>query len=440
MELQHGTSNGIIAANVEALRATGLSDREARNKALMAAARDVMDFQDVEGISQREIDEKTGYVIIRNNPVIRAGVYQYKGSMISKDLPPNEIFNVYRPLEELTTEEFLRSMVGKPIIDEHEMLGGKYARSPEDRGVHGAILETVSVEGLDVRVPLSIFSRTLQRLIDSGKRGLSLGYNCRFEKSSGEFAGITYTYIQRDIRVNHLALVGQGRNGTEVLDENDVYDHFDLALDTGDNTMADETAGADDKKADKVAITLADIHAYLSENAPMWQELQTLMTPAAAAAGETAALDADTSKKDGDTDKAEDEDKDDKDDKKEDKAMDSAAVNSLLNGRLASERRTITKTIMSEVTQRNALAKDLEPHVGTFVFDSMDLADVAAYGNEKLQLGAAKGQELTAVKGFLAGLKKGSEKNVNFAMDSAFKPKPKADGLLGKRINGEKRA
>ncbi len=380
------------------------------------------------GESAREVDAN-GYVTIKDNPIIRAGVFQYKGSQLPGG-EPDVIYNVYRPLEELTTPEAMQSFVGLPIFDEHEMVGERYARGAEERGAHGSVLENIYASGMDILAPIRIFSRTLKGLIDAGKRGLSLGYNCVFEKSSGAFGGIAYNYIQRKIRGNHLALVTQGRNGTAVLDSHYALDHFDLALDTGENKMADDKT---EEKTEKAAMTLSEVHAFLTENAPMWQELQALM--GAKADGETAALDGDTKEKEGEQ-KAEDADEK-KEDKKEEKkeAMDSAAVNTAIESRLAAERKTITKSIMADVTARNTLAKSLEPHIGTFAFDHMDTAEVAAYGVEKLGIKSPKGSEAVAIQAYLAGLDKASSKTM-FAMDTASTPQPKADGALSKRLAG----
>ena len=425
--LQHGTSHEVIAANIEALLADGMDAKEARGAAYREAAREAMDFNDT---TAREFD-RNDYMLIKDNPIIRAGVFPYPGRVLP-GADPTRNYNVYRPIEELQKAETLASFAGLPIIDEHEMLGGKYARGAEERGVHGAILENLRIAGYDVLAPLRIFSRSLKRLIDSGKKGLSLGYNCRFEKIAGVFDGITYDYIQRDIRGNHLALVTQGRNGTAVLDEHDVLDHFDLALDTGEIKMADETKG-DEKKADakdeagetteKKEMTLAEVAAIVSEIVPVVAKInETLATLSVKKDDADMALDDDSKEKPGDT--AEDG---------KDKAMDSATVQKLVADGISSFEKSATKKIMGEVTKRNALAAELTPHVGTFVFDHMDINDVANYGAEKLGLKVDAGTAPVAVRAYLDGLKKGGEGKITYAMDSATVAKPKAGGLLANR-------
>lgn len=383
--------------------------------------------------SAREQDHN-GYLTIRDNPISRAGVFQYKGSQLP-DADPNKMYNVYRPLEELQDPETLKSFQGLPIVDDHEMLGDRYARGAEERGVHGSILETVRVAGLDVLANIRIFSRTLKSLLDAGKTGLSLGYNCTFKKISGVFEGIAYDYIQTNIRGNHLALVNQGRSGTVVLDQHQALDHFDLALDTQELNMADEDKKDDKEKKTDTAkdgegekeMSLSEVTSLMKKLVPQIEALTAAMKTEADP--ETAALDGDEKEKSGD------QAKDEKDDKKDDKAMDAAEIGALVDSRVNAATKTIMKNAMGQASKRDALVKDLTPHTGTFDASAMDEADVAVYANEKLSLGAPKGQELGAVKGFIAGMAKAGDKKIGFAMDSANLAKPKSGGLLATRLS-----
>lgn len=447
MPLQSGTSHKVISDNIAELVRSGYDTKQAAAIAYREAGKDAQDDDD-NADGSREIDGNNGYMTVRDNPIIRAGVFQYMGRSIP-GADPEKIYNVLRPIEELAKPETLKSFAGLPIIDEHEMVGDRYPRGPEERGVHGATMENIELKGLDVLAPLRIFSRSLRRLVDAGKKGLSLGYNCVWEKSSGVFDGTTYHYIQRNIRGDHLALVTQGRNGTEVLDQTDVFDHFDLALDIKELNMADENKeNKDDKKSDakdeegadkKAEMTLPDVVKFLKAHAPMWKEVQSLMSDADEEKSDEA-LDGDEKEEDGDQAEDEDEKKSDKkdkaeDEKKEGKAMDAREVTRLADARIGAFAKNGVKTIMGEVARRDSLAKDLVPHVGSFDYAAMDADDVATYGAEKLGLKAPKGQEQIAVSSYLAGMKKNAISGVGFALDSAFTPKPKAGSKLSKTLS-----
>lgn len=368
-------------------------------------------------------EDENGYVTIARNPITRAGVFQYMGETLP-DGEPGKVYGVYRPLEELTRPETIESFKGLPIVNDHEMLGEGYERGAEERGVHGSILESIEVVGRDVLAPLRIFSRALKSLIDSGKKGLSLGYRCRFEKSAGVFEGMRYDYIQRDIRGNHLALVNEGRCGTAVLDHHWAFDSFDLALEKQEKEMTDEN------KSENSEMTLAEVTAAIRMIMPLVEELKKLQD---GKKDETLALD----KKEGEDVCDEDEKKkesadeneeaveDEKEDeKKEKEAMDSAEI----KGRLSAlEQQASIKALRAQIAATESLARRVAQHVGTFDYSAMDEADVVAYSLEKLNLTAPKGQERATLDGYLKGVEANSAA-VAYAMDT--KPALKAGGLL----------
>lgn len=59
------------------------------------------------------------------------------------------------------------------------------------------------------------------------------------------------------------------------------------------------------------------------------------------------------------------------------------------------------KALVKEVAARDELATKLAGHIGTFDHKEMTLAEVAAYGVEKLGLKVEKGAERIALDGFL---------------------------------------
>lgn len=386
-----------------------------------------MDFNEV---SAREVDQN-GYVTIKKNPITRAGVFMYSGRALP-DADPNKMYAVYRPLEELTRAETLESFKLLPIIDEHEMLGDGYERGAEEKGTHGTTGEEIAVNGFDILAPLRIFSRTLKTLVDSGKRGLSMGYRCVFEKSAGVFEGMPYDYIQKNIFGNHIALVNQGRVGTAVLDHHWAFDHFDLALETEENKMADENkAGGEEKKE----MTLTEITAALGSLMPMMEKVNEFMVAASGAKADkevnnTAALDGDTKLEAGEQAEDADDDEEKKDDeksKKKEDAMDATEISGLKQ-RLSAVEKVNTKSIFAEAAARDALVKEVSPVIGTFDHADMTADDVAKYACDKLGLKSAAGAERASLAGYLAGVKANAA-TVNYALDTAA-TKPKSGGLL----------
>lgn len=374
-------------------------------------------------------EDQNGYVTIPRNPITRAGVFQYAGHSLPDAEDPNKIYNVYRPLEEVAHPDAIKSMALLPIINEHEMLGEGYQRGAEDRGVHGTTGEEIIIEGLDVLAPIRIFSRALKKLIESGKKGLSLGYRCRFEKSAGEFNGMRYDYIQRDIRGNHLALVNEGRSGTAVLDHHWAFDHFNLALANGEADMAvKETENKQTEAQDAAEMTPAEMAAAIRGLTASVAKLTHAMDEYHKE--EEKAEDEEEEKK-HEAEDADEKDACDEDEEKEKKeAMDAAVRRGIETVKAAIP---TEKAIRAQLAATDALAKRLAKHVGTFDHSAMDEAEVVAYGVKKLNIEAPKGTERVALGSYLDALEKTKAAAV-FALDSGAAPKQ--GGLLAKRLNG----
>ena len=166
-------------------------------------------------------DQKTvdynDYWLIKNNPLSKVGVFPYLGSQISEELTPDKIYYVYRPAEELSKPETLDSFKLIPITDEHAMLGRREGMIPAERkGIHGVTGENPEfVDGI-ITCDIKIFSEQLKNEIENGKKDLSVGYFCSYDLTPGEYDGQPYDAIQRDVKVNHIALVDEGRMGKEI--------------------------------------------------------------------------------------------------------------------------------------------------------------------------------------------------------------------------------
>ena len=107
--------------------------------------------------------------------------------------------------------------------------------------------------------------------------------------------------------------------------------------------------------------------------------------------------------------------------------MDSAAISSLVDRKISEFRKGAVKSLAADISARDALAKRLEPHTGTFACDTMDAAEVAAYGAKKLGISGG----VDAVNAYLTAAEK-FKTTTTFAMDSTFgaNNKPKAGGKL----------
>lgn len=185
--------------------------------------------------------DKNDFWFIENNPITKVGVYPYLGKQISQDCEPDKIYYVLRPKEELFRKETLDSLRLIPLIDGHTMIGKDFT-APEDKGLDGTLGDNVSHDTDTIYNDLKIISNKMKEEIQNGKKELSLGYFCRYDKQPGTYKGQRYDYVQRDIIANHLALVDKGRMGADVrvYDSKDIPEGEAFAMDSIDITMDKE--------------------------------------------------------------------------------------------------------------------------------------------------------------------------------------------------------
>lgn len=168
---------------------------------------------------KREWDDN-GWFEVLDNPLSKVGVYPYSEASVIKGGDPKKMVGVYRPAEELGSEECVKSFRLMPWTDDHPsaLLGDESQGlvPAEKKGVHGVIGEKTYFKDGTLYGNVKVFSEALARKISSGKRELSCGYHCDFIPQTGVFAGQPYQYVQRNMRGNHVASVKAGRMGSGV--------------------------------------------------------------------------------------------------------------------------------------------------------------------------------------------------------------------------------
>lgn len=168
-----------------------------------------------------------GYLI--DHPILtRVGIFEYKN-------PDGSIRRELRLPEEVFAPESLASYKGKPVILTHE--AGMIDSDNVQQEQIGTILSEGTQDGDNVRAQIIIHDA---RKLDYGLRELSLGYSLDLEEVPGEWQGQPYDAIQRNIRVNHLALVEKARAGDSARLN---IDGEDTQAEKGGNTMSKRKDG-----------------------------------------------------------------------------------------------------------------------------------------------------------------------------------------------------
>lgn len=159
--------------------------------------------------SNRYFDEN-GFLVIKDNKIAKAGVFDYLGREISDSLPETEIYKVYRPWEEL--EKSAKDFEGMPLKYGHEWV------QPEKRDIKiGAVSGEVKLEEPYLIADIKIYDKgAIEEITQKGVVDLSPGYRAHYKQESGEYNGEKYEFKQEDIKYNHLAVVENGRSGKDV--------------------------------------------------------------------------------------------------------------------------------------------------------------------------------------------------------------------------------
>ena len=356
------------------------------------------------GMDKREYDTN-GWFEVKDNPLSLVGVFPYSGKSISPECEPNKIYMVYRPAEELSSADCVDSFKLIPWIDNHVMLGSEdEGLTPsEQKGVQGVIGQDVYFEGDTLRGNIKVFSQAMAELIANGKKELSCGYRCKYEYAPGTLDGVKYDYVQREIRGNHLALVENGRMGTEVA----VLDHFTFTVDNKEFVnMAEEKTP---EGSEKPSMTLEEVHKFLEEVMPKLAKIQELTGQTFGAAGEEAVSDSDTTMPEGEEEKPDETEEMDMSygskDAEEDPIVQGGAKEEPKEDERGNgmDAAAIARTVETRLAKKSKLYEQLSAHIGAFDHAEMNLDSMAQYGCKKLGLEVSKEARVVALESFLKG-------------------------------------
>lgn len=153
-----------------------------------------------------------GYLVAEVN-CARTGIQEYRASELGLD--GNHMIRAWRPEEEVFSEESLKTYAAQPATDDHPPTLVD-ATNWKQFSI-GNIGNEVKRDGEFVRVPLILMDGAVIDKYKRGKCELSMGYLADWDMTPGITPdGEPYDAIQRNLRMNHIALVDKGRAGSEV--------------------------------------------------------------------------------------------------------------------------------------------------------------------------------------------------------------------------------
>lgn len=210
--------------------------------------------------------DEDGRMHVDRSNLTRVQVAPYRGSEIPGwqeiGLDPEKVYYGYRPAEELSDPETIKSVIGIPIQLNHHL---DYPEAPAMDTRVGSTGDQAAFDGTFLSNSLHIQNENACQLIrDGSMRQLSLAYKYEPDfNSKGEFKGQKYDFTMRNIRGQHLALVEEGRAGPTCV----VEDH---ALQEKTMDMEDKlpSKGANDEggngEVEKTEVGIADAMGMLA--------------------------------------------------------------------------------------------------------------------------------------------------------------------------------
>ena len=165
-----------------------------------------------EKTSKRSKDSN-GFLIIKDNPIAKAGVFDYLLSELKQDIEPKDdrVVKVYRPFSELIRVR--DSFANKPIKMFHHWVGD------ECETADGAIGSNITIDEANeyLRADLIIYNPKLIEAIETNELvELSPAYTGKEIAENGRYNGEAYEFKQELGEVNHLAVVEIGRSGKDL--------------------------------------------------------------------------------------------------------------------------------------------------------------------------------------------------------------------------------
>lgn len=329
--------------------------------------------------SVRSIDE-SGHLRIAKTVISKAQVDPYFGREIpgfdAMGLEPDRIYQMLRDPAEL--EKSSATAKGKQILFKHIYVDSK---TPEKELTVGAIGSDVTYENGKLYADLTFWDDEAISLIDSEKME-QLSYSYYFDPvmTPGDFEGVAYDGVMRNIHGNHLALVERGRIGRDAVISDSLPPEMRLNMKLKKGALALITARLRATAQDGVTPELEKALRAIVGDAEM--DKVTGELGADEAPEDLTAKDEDPKppktaddededegkKADAERKRLEENDKDDKDAKKDDKRATAADADS------------IAAAVGARLEGKYAARDAVEPLVGRIAMDGFtDAASIYAY-------------------------------------------------------------
>ncbi|MBG0734593.1 DUF2213 domain-containing protein [Lactobacillus crispatus] len=162
---------------------------------------------DTATINKFSVDSQTGFLHVSNVPIARVGVFPYIGKS-------GQITMEAKLPDDLLTDSAVESANSKPVTDDHPQESVNVTNT--NRYMKGLTASNAHVDGDKLKVDMIITDSALIKEIQGGKQELSIGFQTDVVPVKGTFKGMAYDSAQKNIQINHVAVVKRGRAGHSV--------------------------------------------------------------------------------------------------------------------------------------------------------------------------------------------------------------------------------
>jgi hypothetical protein len=169
--------------------------------------------------SLRDKDEN-GFLHVESSHISKASVNPYLGKEIpgwkELGLEPDTVYQVYRPAEELRNAASTFNRL--PVLSEHVPIYAEDYAEQCQRYTIGTTGDNATFSEPYLDNGLTIWDKTyIDTVEDGSQREISCAYRYDPKLEVGEFEGKPYTIIMTNLRGNHVAIVKEGRAGSDVV-------------------------------------------------------------------------------------------------------------------------------------------------------------------------------------------------------------------------------
>lgn len=215
-------------------------------------------------IREPVVDKQTGFLYVRRVPIAQVMVQPYMKADGSIDMEAK------KP-EELLSDFTVKSANAKPVTDNHP--GELVTKDNSNKYMKGFTGSNAHIEGNTLYNDIAITDADLiKEITEHGKRELSIGFQTEVVPEKGELNGVKYDSVQKNIQINHVAVVQKGRAGHNV---RLLGDSAEAVIEEGENMETTQVRldGVNVTVASQDADRITKLDADVSANGKKIEEL-----------------------------------------------------------------------------------------------------------------------------------------------------------------------